>query len=127
MNTKRMRNLVLVGALLVGVSACGSDDKKDSSDTTAAASADTGASTDTAASGESSGNPDVVEYCNKTKELAESLKALIADPTKGDVAAVTADATALITAAAGLTSANPDDADEIAACSQTLSTALTGG
>jgi len=125
---KRMRNLILVGALLVGVSAC-SDDDDSSSDTKTTEAADDGGDTaDTAAAdGESSGNPDVVAYCEETADLAEALEEVLADPTKGDIAALTTQATELVAAAAQLTSANPDDVDEINACNQALNDALTPG
>ena len=123
---KRMRNLILVGALLVGVSAC-SDDDEDSSDTASTEAAADDSGDEGAADGESSGNPDVVAYCEETADLAEALEEVLADPTKGDIAALTTQATELVAAAAQLTSANPDDVDEINACNQALNDALTPG
>ena len=120
---KLLAPLMLTGLLFAGA-ACGSDSKStdtDSETTVADSSGDT--------SGDSSGgssNADVANYCKQAEDLATQLKAVMADPTKGDVAAVTKQAQDLVAAAAQLTSANADDVDEITACSQKISAAMGG-
>jgi hypothetical protein len=103
-----------------GLAACGSDsDGGSSSEATAAADSDD--------SGSDSANPDVQKFCDDAKALAEELKGVMADPTKGDVAALTQKATELTTSAAQLVSANASDADEINACSKVITDAVAGG
>ena len=105
-----------------GLAACGSDsDGGSSSDATAAA--DSG---DTDGGGDSA-NPDVQKFCDDAKALAADLKAVMADPTKGDVAALTQKATELTASAAQLGSANASDTDEINACAKLITDAATGG
>lgn len=106
-----------------GLAACGSDSDGGSS-TEATEAADSGDSGD---SGSDSANPDVQKFCDDAKALAEELKGVMADPTKGDVAALTQKATELTTSAAQLVSANASDTDEINACSKLITDAVAGG
>ena len=99
--------------------ACGDDDDSNKTNTTAAATEDGG---DVA-----SGNPDVVAFCEKADELAAEFKKVMADPTSGDVTALTTTAGELTAQATTLSSASPADAEAISACLQKMSAAMTGG
>ncbi len=105
-----------------GLAACGSDSE---GGTTTEATEETTAG-DSGDSGDSA-NADVQAFCDDAEALAEELKAVMADPTSGDVAALTAQATELSTSAAALVSANASDADEINACAQKITDAVSGG
>ena len=69
----------------------------------------------------------VDEYCKQADDLAKKLKAVMADPTNGDAAAVTASATKLTTDAAALMQSQPSDVAKITACSQKLTDAVKPG
>lgn len=111
-----LATLVAAG-LLFGATACGDDESSD----TAAAESDAG---DTGAS--SSDNADVRAYCDQAEQVADELKQVMADPTSGDMAALSQEATELVSAAAQLVSANADDVDEINRCSALLTEAVGG-
>ena len=116
---KILGSMMIAGLLFTGV-ACGGDDGDSGSDTetTEASSGDNG--------GESSGNAEVDEYCQQAEELAEELKKVMADPTSGDVAALTTQANDLVAAAAALVTASPDDVDRINECSAKITEGLGG-
>jgi hypothetical protein len=109
-----------------GLAACGSDSDGGSGSKTTTA-ADSGDTDGTTGGGSDSANPDVQQFCDDAKALATDLKAVMADPTKGDVAALTQKATELTTSAAQLVSANASDTDEINACAKLITDAVTGG
>jgi|GEM_PF-4871164 len=123
---------MLVATLAVsGLAACGDDDESSESETTEAVAPVTeadGGDTDTteAGGGESSGNADVAAYCEEARALAAELKDVMSDPTSGDMAALSAQATELVNAAAQLSSASPDDVDEINACSAEITSSMGG-
>lgn len=110
---------LLTAGLLFGATACGDDE---SSDTAAA----TESESDSGAGESSSDNADVQAYCEQAEQVADELKKVMADPTSGDMAALSQEATELVTKAAQLTSANADDVDEINRCSALLSEAVGG-
>ena len=115
-STRRIRTALLAGLLVLGVTACGDDDNGDDPVSTEADSGDNGGDS----GGADSANPDVQAYCDQVDDLAEQLEEVLADPSSGDAAALTVEAQELVTAAANLISANPDDVDEINACSARL-------
>ena len=85
----------------------------------------TSAGTDAPKPGNTSAAVD--EYCKQADDLAKKLKAVMADPTNGDAAAVTASATKLTTDAAALMQSQPSDVAKITACSQKLTDAVKPG
>ncbi len=124
---RTMMTWMLAGTLLATTAAaCGSDDeKKDEKPASTEAVSDDGGD-----SGESGGNAEVEAYCQSAEDLAAELKKVMADPTSGDVAALTAQAQELATQAATLGAAVAGDAAAAARvqeCSTALSTSLTGG
>lgn len=63
----------------------------------------------------------VAQYCADADALAEEIQAIIDDPSAGGQAdLLTADASELVASSVDLTTANPDEADQIAACSEHL-------
>ncbi|MFN8024755.1 MAG: hypothetical protein U0Q03_24710 [Acidimicrobiales bacterium] len=119
-----MRGVVIAG-VLIGVSACGSDDDSTASKATAAET-ETDA-TEASGGGGSGTNPDVEAYCSSAEDLADEFQKLMADPASGDVAAVTAAATELTQKAAALVSAHAEDTARINECTEKLTTAMAGG
>lgn len=100
----------------------------DAPTTATAPTADTvGSSAATDAPKTGSASKAVDEYCKQADDLAKKLKAVMADPTNGDAAAVTASATKLTTDAAALMQSQPSDVAKITACSQKLSDAVKPG
>ncbi len=114
---KLLGSLMLTGLLFAGT-ACGSDDSTETETTEAPAS-------ESGESGES-GDSAVAEYCAQAEELAAELKDVMADPTKGDMAALTTKSQELVAAATDLAGSSPDDLDEINACSQKITAAVGG-
>ncbi len=95
---------------------------------TDAPTADTAASTaGTDAPKTGNASKAVDEYCKQADDLAKKLKAVMADPTNGDAAAVTASATKLTTDGAALMQSQSSDVAKITACSQKLSDAVKPG
>lgn len=115
---RRLLGLMMVGLLFAGTAAaCSSDDDGgDGGDTTETTAADSGDSGDTGGA-----SAEVEDYCTQAEELGQQLQDAIDDPTSADAAEITQQASELTAAAAELTTANPDDADRIAECSQLLS------
>lgn len=121
---RRLLGFFMVGLLFAGTAAACSSDDDGGGDTTTTAADSGGGSTDTTAadSGDSGGgSAEVEQYCSDTAALAEDLQAVIDDPTSGNIADLTAQQTELVSSAAGLISANPDDVDRINECSEVLS------
>jgi hypothetical protein len=126
--SKKALSWMLVATVFVSTAAaCSDDDSSSSSAKTTAADAGDTSDTTAAAGDTGSSNPDVVAFCKSADELAQQFKDVMADPTKGDVTALTATATELSTKAATLSSASPADATAISECLQKMSTAMTGG
>ncbi len=127
---KKTTTTLLAATLLTfGATACGGDDDTDAKASTEADSGDSGDSgdsADSADSGSSSDNADVQAYCDQAAKVADELKKVMADPTSGDMAALSTEATELVAKAAQLSSANADDVDEINRCSALLSEAVGG-
>lgn len=118
---KKTTTTLLAATLLTfGATACGGDDDTDAKASTEADSGDSGDS------GSSSDNADVQAYCDQAAKVADELKKVMADPTSGDMAALSTEATELVAKAAQLSSANADDVDEINRCSALLSEAVGG-
>ena len=109
---------MLALTLFAGGAAACSDDSETNSGATEAVAGET--------SGETSSNADVHEYCDQAEALAEGLKKVMADPTSGDMTALSTQAIELVSAAVQLSSANADDTDEIKRCSLVVSKAVTG-
>ena len=121
---KKTTTTLLAATLLTfGATACGGDDDTDAKASTEADSGDSGDSGD---NGSSSDNADVQAYCDQAAKVADELKKVMADPTSGDMAALSTEATELVAKAAQLSSANADDVDEINRCSALLSEAVGG-
>jgi hypothetical protein len=123
---RTMITWMLAGTLLATTAAaCGSDEEKDEKPASTEAVSDDGGD-----SGESSGNAEVDEYCQAAEDLAAELKKVMADPTSGDVAALTAQAQELATQAATLGAAVAGDAaaaQKVQECSTALANSLAGG
>ena len=117
--SKKLVSWMFVAAAFGSTAAACSDDDSDKPTTTAAATEDGGEV--------ASSNPDVVAFCEKADELAAEFKKVMADPTSGDVTALTTTASELTTPAGTLSSASPADAEAISACLQKMSAAMTGG
>ena len=127
---KKTTTTLLAATLLTfGATACGGDDDTDAKASTEADSGDSGDSgdsADSADSGSSSDNADVQAYCDQAAKVADELKKVMADPTSGDVAALTTQANDLVAAAAALVTASPDDVDRINECSAKITEGLGG-
>jgi hypothetical protein len=125
---KKIASWMLVAvAFATTATACGDDD---STKTTTTVAAGSDATTGDAAGGGGdavSSNPDVVAFCKSAEELGAEFKKVMADPTSGDITALTASANELTSQATTLTSASPADAQAISDCLTAMSTAMTGG
>lgn len=125
MHKKTITCMIALTLFAGGMTACGSD--SDGTKTTSAPAGTTATGGTDAGGGTDSANPDVQKFCDDAKALADQLKEVIADPTKGDMVALSAKATELSTSAAQLISANASDAAKINECAQVLTTAASGG
>lgn len=129
--SKKLVSWMFVAAAFGSTAAACGDDDDTKSTTTIAAGVDATTGEDSgdsgSGSGEASSNPDVVAFCKSAEELGVEFKKVMADPTSGDVTALTATANELTTQAATLSSASPADAQVISDCLTAMSTAMTGG
>lgn len=126
--SKKLVSWMFVAAAFGSTAAACGDDNDTNTTTTVAASADTTAGEDSGDDGDAvSSNPDVAAFCQSAEELGAEFKKVMADPTSGDVTALTATANELTTQAATLSSASPADAQVISDCLTAMSTAMTGG
>jgi len=119
----------MMGALSLGtVAACGSS-AKPTATTVASGTATTvaGGTATTAAASTGGASAAVTTFCNQASDLATKIKAAVANPSGGTLAAVQADATKLSTSAASLIAANPGDQAKIEACVKAMTDALTPG
>ena len=148
---KRFMGYAMVSVLLLGgVGACSKDKAADTTvtavtaapadtaaaDTVAAgtAAADTAAA-DTAAAGTAAadtvaaagGGDAVAAFCTQADTVAKKFKEVMADPSKGDVAALTAEAQKLSATAATLSGSNADQAGKVSECAQKMAKAMTPG
>ena len=146
---KRFMGYAMVSVLLLGgVGACSKDKAADTTvtavtaapaDTTVtavtAAPADTAAAdtaaADTAAAAETvaaaGGGDAVAAFCTQADTVAKKFKEVMADPSKGDVAALTAEAQKLSATAATLSGSNADQAAKVSECAQKMAKAMTPG
>ncbi|MGB8860739.1 MAG: hypothetical protein WCC60_15885 [Ilumatobacteraceae bacterium] len=115
--SKKLMSWMFVAAAFGTTAAACSDDDSNKTTTTAAAPGGDVASS----------NPDVVAFCQKADDLAAEFKKVMADPTSGDVNALTTTAGELTAQATALSSASPADAQAVSACLQKMSAAMTGG
>jgi hypothetical protein len=115
---KKILSSMMVAGLVLAGAACGGDDGETADTDTTEATSEAG--------GESGGSSEVEEYCAEAEELGDELAKVMADPTSGDVAALTAQANELVAAAAALSSANADDVDRITECSEKITASLGG-
>lgn len=126
---RTMITWMMAGMLLATTAAaCGSDE--DESPTTEASGDETETEATEAAGDETGGNAEVETFCSEAEELAAELKKVMADPTSGDVATLTAKAQEFATNAATLAASVAGDAaasQRLTECSTAISTALTGG
>jgi len=123
--SKKAMSWMLVATVFVSTAAACSDGSSTAKTTVAADAGDTADTT--AGDTGTSANPEVAAFCKSADELAVEFKKVMADPTSGDVTALTATATELSTKAATLASASPADATAISDCLTKMSTAMTGG
>ena len=123
----RMVAIAVLPLALLGT-ACGSDDDGDSpADTEADAPADTEASEPrpTRSAGEESGegNAEVEAFCTQVDEFVAAMDEVLADPSSGDVAEITAQGQDLAAAATDLAgSVEGDDSERLQECTEELST-----
>ena len=115
----RMVAIAILPLALLGT-ACGSDDDGDSpANTEADAPADTEAAGDE--SGE--GNAEVEAFCTQVDEFVAAMDEVLADPSSGDVAEITAQGQDLAAAATDLAgSVEGDDTERLQECTEKLST-----
>ena len=128
---KRFMGYAMVSVLMLGgVGACSKDK---AADTTVAAvtaapadtaAADTAAADTVAAAG---GDDAVAAFCTQADTVAKKFKEVMADPSKGDVAALTAEAQKLSATAATLSGSNADQAAKVSECAQKMAKAMTPG
>jgi hypothetical protein len=116
---KKILSSIMVAGLVLAGAACGGDDGETADTDTTEASSDAGGDS-------GGGNSEVEEYCTQAEELGKELADVMADPTSGDVAALTAQANDLVAAAAALSSANADDVERITECSEKITASLGG-
>ncbi len=114
----RMVAIAVLPLALLGT-ACGSDDDGDSpADTEADAPADTEAAGDE--SGEA--NAEVEAFCTQVDEFVAAMDEVLADPSSGDVAEITAQGQDLAAAATDLAgSVEGDDTERLQECTEELS------
>ena len=149
---KRFMGCAMVSVLFLGgVGACSKDKASDTTVAVTAAPADTAASDtapgDTAAAGTdaattdaatteavatdtavaSGGDAAVASFCTQVDALAKKFKEVLADPSKGDVATLTADAQKLSATAATLAGSNAEQAKKVGDCAQKMAAAMTPG
>ena len=154
---KRFMGCAMVSVLLLGgLSACSDDDKtadttvavvatEAPADTAAAetvaadtvvadesaaadtAAADTAAADTVAADAPAGGDDAVAKFCSQADDLAAKFKEVMADPTKGDVAALSAQAQELSATAATLSGSNAEQAQKVSECAQKMSAAMVPG
>lgn len=118
---KKMMNAMFVAVLLTGgVLACGSDDDMDDSPSTEVSTGGT------VGGDEASDNAEVAEFCAAADELAASIEDVLSDPTSGDIADLTQQASDLAGQSDDLIAANPEDTEEINACAERVSDAVSG-
>ena len=147
---KRFMGCAMVSVLFLGgVGACSKDKASDTTVAVTAAPADTAASDtapgDTAAAGTdaattdaasteavatdtavaSGGDAAVTSFCTQVDALTKKFKEVLADPSKGDVATLTADAQKLSATAATLAGSNAEQAKKVSDCAQKMAAALT--
>ena len=96
--------------------------------TTAASGDETETDATEAAGDESGGNAEVDEFCATAEDVAAELKKVMADPTSGDVAALSAQASELSTQGATLSASITDaaEAQRISDCLSVITAAMTG-
>ena len=144
---KRFMGCAMVSVLFLGgVGACSKDKASDTTVAVTAAPADT-APSDTAAAGTdaattdtasteavatdtaaaSGGDAAVASFCTQVDALAKKFKEVMADPSKGDVATLTADAQKLSATAATLAGSNAEQAKKVGDCAQKMAAAMTPG
>jgi len=124
----RMVAIAVLPLALLGT-ACSSDDDGDSpTDTESDAPADTDASSDapadTEATGDESGeaNAEVEAFCTQVDEFVAAMDEVLADPSSGDVAEITAQGQDLAAAATELSgSVDGDDTERLQECTEELS------
>ena len=138
---KRFMGCAMVSVLLLGgVGGCSKDKAADTTvaadtaapaetaaaDTAAAdtAAADTAAAETVVAAG---GDDAVAAFCTQADTVAKKFKEVMADPSKGDVAALTAEAQKLSATAATLSGSNADQAAKVSECAQKMAKAMTPG
>jgi hypothetical protein len=117
----RILGWTVAGVLsLGGIAGC-------SSDKAATPVAKTPAAPEATTAGAPSANPAVDTFCKEADDVATKLKAVLADPSNGDIAALSAAAAKLATDSASLISIQPAEAAKITACTQKLADAAKPG
>ena len=139
---KRFMGCAMVSVLLLGgVGACSKDKAADTTvAAVTAAPGDTAAPADTAAADTTAagtaaadtvaaagGDAAVAAFCTQADTVAKKFKEVMADPSKGDVAALTAEAQKLSATAATLSGSNADQAAKVSECAQKMAKAMTPG
>jgi hypothetical protein len=103
----------MVATMSLGTMAACSSSSKPAVTTKAPA---TSATTAAGGAAGGSGSAAIDAFCAQAADLGKQLKAIIANPSSGNLATVQAAATKLVTDSQALITANPSDAAKISAC-----------